>query len=183
MWEQLITQYGYLAIFVGSLLEGETVLILAGIAAHKGYLDFLLVVLLAVCGGVIGDQTFFLLGRYCGGWLLTRYPSIATKVAPASRKIERHKVGFILGVRFMYGLRIAGPVVIGMSKVNFGEFLVLNIVGAIFWACLTAGAGYVFGAGLASLGVRHYLHLVIPIVILLVLGVAAYRWFKASKRR
>jgi membrane protein DedA with SNARE-associated domain len=32
----LISQYGYFALFAGALLEGETVLILAGFAAHQG---------------------------------------------------------------------------------------------------------------------------------------------------
>ena len=33
----LVTQYGYAAVAVGCLLEGETVLLLAGFAAHRGY--------------------------------------------------------------------------------------------------------------------------------------------------
>ena len=40
---QLLTDYGYWAVFVGSLLEGETILILAGFAAHRGYLSLPLV--------------------------------------------------------------------------------------------------------------------------------------------
>jgi hypothetical protein len=53
----LIAQYGYAAAFLGPLFEGETVLLLAGYAAHRGYLDF------AGLGAVTGDQFFFWLGR------------------------------------------------------------------------------------------------------------------------
>lgn len=35
---QLIQQYGYAAVAVGAFLEGETVLILAAVSAHLGYL-------------------------------------------------------------------------------------------------------------------------------------------------
>ena len=35
----LIASYGYYALFVGTFLEGETVLIAAGFAAHRGILD------------------------------------------------------------------------------------------------------------------------------------------------
>jgi membrane protein DedA with SNARE-associated domain len=34
--ESLINTYGYLAILVGTLLEGETILVLGGFAAHRG---------------------------------------------------------------------------------------------------------------------------------------------------
>ncbi|MFZ1201027.1 MAG: hypothetical protein WAO07_12740 [Desulfobacterales bacterium] len=36
--KSLIENYGYVAIFIGTFLEGETVLVLAGLAAHQGYL-------------------------------------------------------------------------------------------------------------------------------------------------
>ena len=41
---QLLSQYGYLAVFIGALLEGESILLLAGYAANSGYLSFALVV-------------------------------------------------------------------------------------------------------------------------------------------
>src|SRR5260370_41283512 len=64
----LLATYGYLAVFVGSLLEGETVLILAGFAAHQGYLSFPLVAGVAFCGGTLGDQSLLFLGpRYRQG--------------------------------------------------------------------------------------------------------------------
>ena len=37
----LIDAYGYLAVFVGAFLEGETILALAGLAAYRGYLQAL----------------------------------------------------------------------------------------------------------------------------------------------
>jgi hypothetical protein len=36
----LIQNYGYVAVFLGTLLESETVLVLAGFAAHRGYLSW-----------------------------------------------------------------------------------------------------------------------------------------------
>lgn len=33
----LISQYGYAALVIGSLAEGETVTLLGGLAAHQGY--------------------------------------------------------------------------------------------------------------------------------------------------
>jgi len=63
---QLLSQYGYLAVFVGALLEGESILLLAGYAANGGYLSFWIVVAIAFFGATLGDQMFFFLGRRYG---------------------------------------------------------------------------------------------------------------------
>lgn len=43
----LIAQYGYAALLAGVFIEGETVLLLAGYAAHRGYLQLDAVVAVA----------------------------------------------------------------------------------------------------------------------------------------
>jgi membrane protein DedA with SNARE-associated domain len=139
---QLLSQHGYLAVFVGSILEGETVLILAGFAAHQGYLSFPIVVMLAFCGGTMGDQMYFFLGRYYGSSILSRFPSLSVRALPVNRLIQSYHASLIIGVRFMYGLRIVGPITIGMSDVVAWRFLLFNMLGASVWAMLIAGAGY-----------------------------------------
>jgi hypothetical protein len=62
----LIARYGYAAVFAGTLLEGETLLLLAAYAAHRGYLDWATVVVVAWLGATLGDQLWFALGRYRG---------------------------------------------------------------------------------------------------------------------
>ena len=66
----LISQYGYAALVIGSLAEGETVTLLGGVAAHQGLLKFPLVVLSVALGGMIGDQVLYL----CGPFLPCRLP-------------------------------------------------------------------------------------------------------------
>lgn len=56
--ESLVTSYGYPAVLVGTFLEGETILVLAGFLAHRGYLDLPLVILTAFLGTFTGDQLF-----------------------------------------------------------------------------------------------------------------------------
>jgi membrane protein DedA with SNARE-associated domain len=38
--ELLLQKFGYLAVFVGTFLEGETILVMAGFFAERGYLTF-----------------------------------------------------------------------------------------------------------------------------------------------
>ncbi|VEC91672.1 membrane protein [Salmonella enterica subsp. enterica] len=59
----LITHYGYAALVIGSMAEGETVTLLGGVAAHQGLLKFPLVAAAVALGGMMGDQLLYLLGR------------------------------------------------------------------------------------------------------------------------
>jgi membrane protein DedA with SNARE-associated domain len=72
----LIQSYGYLAILIGTLFEGETILVLGGFAAHRGHLSLPVVVLVAFAGSLLGDQTMFWVGHIYGGALLRRWPSL-----------------------------------------------------------------------------------------------------------
>jgi len=145
----LIAHYGLITVFAGSLIEGETVLLLAGYAAHQGYLDFAAVVAVATLGAVIGDQVWFVLGRRQGNHLIARRPWLGDETRRALRLIERHSVRILLAMRFIWGLRIALPVAVGMSRVPWQRFVMLNLLSALLWAPLVAGVGYVFGALLA----------------------------------
>jgi membrane protein DedA with SNARE-associated domain len=156
----LISSHGYWVLALGCLLEGETLLLLAGFAAYRGYLNPVAVVAIAAAAGFAGDQFFFWLGRRHGSRVLGRFPSVEHKSARVFRLIERYQAWVIVGVRFAYGLRIAGPIVIGTSNIPALRFVLFNAFGAIIWAILIAGIGYLFGeAAGALLGELHDIEL------------------------
>ena len=139
---ELIQNYGYAAVAVGTFLEGETVLLLAGAAANLGHLSLPVVIFIATLASFAGDQLFFYIGRSHGAKLVARMPSLQARTTRAYALLERHHILVILSIRFLYGLRIAGPIAIGMSKVSWVRFLVLNLIGAIVWAIVVANVGY-----------------------------------------
>ena len=141
-----IAQYGLAAVLAGALFEGETVLLLAGYAAHRGYLDFAAVIAVAVVGAVIGDQIWFILGRRHGARLIARRPWLEASVHRALGLIERHSGKVVFTMRFALGMRTALPIAIGMSRIRWQRFLLLNVLSALLWAPLVAGVGYAFGA-------------------------------------
>ncbi len=175
----LLSHYGYLALFVGCLLEGETLLLLAGIAAHGGYLWLPLVILIAFVGGTLGDQILFFFGRRSGGAILQRWPRFEQPAARVRALVERHSSLLIIGVRFMYGLRLIGPIVIGMSTVSPLRFAILNMLGAALWATSVAGVGYLFGHAiewlLADLAVFEKIALTVAVIVAIVLIVLQRR--------
>ncbi|MGK9172209.1 DedA family protein [Yokenella regensburgei] len=141
----LISQYGYAALVVGSVAEGETITLLGGVAAHQGLLKFPLVVAAVALGGMIGDQLLYLLGRRYGMNILRRFKKHQNKIEKAQRLINRRPWLFVIGTRFMYGFRIIGPILIGASHLPPKIFLPLNIFGAIVWALIFTTLGYVGG--------------------------------------
>src|SRR5438105_14809593 len=106
---------------VGSLLEGETILVLAGFAAHQGLLSLPLTLTIAFIGGTLGDQFFFWLGHTWGASLLRRIPGSDQRVRRVSELLRRHDALLIVGIRFMYGLRIIGPIAMGAGSVSPGR--------------------------------------------------------------
>ncbi|EAW1630017.1 DedA family protein [Salmonella enterica subsp. enterica serovar Herston] len=178
----LITHYGYAALVIGSMAEGETVTLLGGVAAHQGLLKFPLVAAAVALGGMMGDQLLYLLGRCYGGKILRRFPRYHTKIRRAQKMIQRHPYLFVIGTRFMYGFRVVGPLLIGASRLPPKIFLPLNIVGALIWALLFTTLGYLGGEVIApwlhdlDQHLRHGVWLILA--IFLVVGV---RWW--LKRR
>ena len=141
----LIDSYGYWAVFVGAFLEGETILALAGLAAYRGYMDFWLVTLVAMFAGFLGDQFYFFLGRFKGAQILARFPNMQRRAHRFDALLSRWHAPLIVGIRFMYGFRILGPIMLGMGRVEAWRFVLYNFIGAAIWAPLIAGIGYKFG--------------------------------------
>jgi membrane protein DedA with SNARE-associated domain len=146
--EALIARYGLLAVFAGTFLEGETVLILAGFAAHRGYLELPGVMLAAFLGAFFGDQLWFSIGRRGGRGFLARRPALARRVEGVRPWIARHERTVIWSFRFVYGIRSVAPFALGMSGTSPLRFALLNAASGAVWAVLVSGAGYLLGAGL-----------------------------------
>lgn len=172
--EQIIAQYGYLALFAGVAVEGEATLIAASLAAHQGYLDLPWVVVVAFVAAVTGDQFFFFLGRLRGKRYLKSHPSWQSRVGRVQSLLERHNRLVIVLSRFLYGLRSIAPFTMGMSEIKTGTFLFLNAISAFVWAVLVGSFGFLFGALLEMLIVDFKRH--DRAILLLVLLVGAVVW-------
>lgn len=146
--ESVIDTYGYLAVLIGTFLEGETILVAGGFAAHRGYLALPWVIVAAFLGSLCGDQLFFFLGRKHSQSVLARRPTWKARADKANKLLERFRTPFILIFRFLYGLRTVSPFVIGMSSVPAPQFILLNAIGAWVWAAVGGTGGYLFGSAL-----------------------------------
>ena len=180
---ELVSSFGYYAVFFGALLEGETVLIFAGFAAHSGMLDLRYVIAIAFVASTLGDQIFFHLGRLYGVAILNRFPLLRARVPLVQKMLDKYHTMLIPAVRFLYGLRIAGPIIIGISGVSSTRFALLNMLGAFVWAVTIALAGYYFGALLEILlkDIKHF-EAAILLGILLV-GCIIWLWRRSKEKK
>ncbi len=178
--EHLISRFGYPALIVGLLIEGETVLVLAAYSAHRGYLLLPVVIIIACLVSFASDQFLFWLGRLKGVQLLEKRPDWLPRVEKARALLGRNSNVLSLGVRFMYGLRVVMPFVLGMSKLDPKRFALLNFIGALFWATMFGIAGYLFGhlMELILRDVSVYEHWII--LFILIPGVLLWlvRWYR-----
>jgi len=143
--EPLLATYGYLGIFIGTLLEGEATVILAGIAAQQGFLELRSIVVVALFGTILGDQIFYYLARWKGYAWACRSKCFRKNYPKASELLHRHATWLILCSRFLYGLRAVIPASCGVLRIPAWRYSLLNLISALLWTPLMGYLGYSFG--------------------------------------
>jgi membrane protein DedA with SNARE-associated domain len=187
-FKHIIEHYGYLALFIGTFLEGETILLLAGFAAQSPefHLDLRYVILSAFAGSLAGDQTAFFIGRYFGRRLMEKSEKWRARTERVTTMLKKYHEILILSFRFFYGLRNLTPFVLGSIDIPVRKFFVLNAVGAAIWAVSFALIGYGFGSLLENVLARlidnvHYVEL--AVLGLAALAIVAVWIVKLLRRR
>lgn len=179
----LVQQYGLVAVFAGTALEGETVLLLAAASTHLGLLDLRAVIGVAILGAFLGDNIAFTIGRHFGPRASERFPRLAAAIPRVDRLLARWRWAAVIALRFMYGLRVAGPVLIGSGSMPAWEFVAANAVGAVLWATAIGSLGYVAGQAVERMlgNVVEAERMLLALVV--VIGIAALVIHALMRRR
>ena len=144
--EELLHKYGYFAVLVGTILEGGTLLTMAGFLAHQGYMKIVPWVIAAgFAGNFIDTLICYTVGFRGGMAVIKKRPKWQPRLRELSDWLEKYQSLTIIGVRFVPGLRTLGGVAIGIARIPLGKFLILNAVGALLWATTIGLSGYLFG--------------------------------------
>lgn len=141
----LVQTYGYVAVALGCFLEGEAVLLAGSFAAYHGHLALPMVMAIAAFASFLGDVPYFFAGRRYGLRAMRRFPALRSRRKRLQTMLHRHHVVLLLSLRFLYGMRIAGLLALGMSRMPAWRFLALDFAGAVIWSSIVSVAGY--GAG------------------------------------
>ncbi len=171
-----LKEYGYIILFLWSILEGEIGLIMAGILSHTGDMHYLIAIFVAGLGGFAGDQFYFYIGRFNKGFIQRKLHKQRLKFAIAHLLLKKYGWPIIFMQRYLYGLRTIIPMSIGITKYSAKQFALINLISAWVWAAITITPAYFFGSEILDLLAiaRSHWYLAIPIAVGFLYAVHTY---------
>lgn len=146
---------GYVILFFAMVVEGEVILIVAGMLARLKSFDLGDVLWISFAGVMIGDALWYGFGIFA-----SRSKRFAKFVEYAERSVHTFLPHFrtkplqsIMLSKFIYGANHATLIVSGIMRVKFSTFIKAEALASFVWVAIYAVAGYMFGH--AALAVTH----------------------------
>lgn len=172
MLEWGLLHYGYVIVFVGTILEGDAMLLAAAFLAHRGYFQLPLVILVATISTTAFNQVLYTLARRYGSERLKKRVAKDRRLAKVTDWVRQRGTLLLFASRFLWGLKTAIPTACGATGMRPWRFFGVNIAGAIIWGIPVGLAGYA-GAHSISVIFRNLKRYEWPIAGGLLLAVAA----------
>ncbi|WP_168920169.1 DedA family protein [Enterobacteriaceae endosymbiont of Donacia dentata] len=141
---KIINHYGYIIILLSSLIEWETFIVIAGMLAHKKILFLNKILFITVIGSIISNQLLFYIGKKYSKKFLFFFKNYRYKIQKYHTIITKYPYIFII-TKFIYGFRLLSPIIMGIIKISYLKFFLLNITGSIIWTIFFTITGYFFG--------------------------------------
>jgi membrane protein DedA with SNARE-associated domain len=157
--QQLLIHYGLVAVLIGSAIEGDFSLLLAGVVSHLGIFPFEWAVAAGTLGSLLGDTAWYALGRLRGPKF--REGKFYRRVGPTINRLARQLGPWeLLAARFVYGTKAASMVFWGLHGLSLPRFLLIDALGCAIGTTVFTGLGYlVSGSATALLGKVHRVQL------------------------
>lgn len=153
---EIAHQYGYLAVFLGILLEnigiplpGETITIVGGFLAGSKELNYWYVLGSAIAGASLGGTIGYWIGRK-GGWgLLVKIGSFfrmsEEKLLNLKNEFSGNAGKAVFVGRFIALLRVFASPLAGVAEMPFLKFTAYNLLGATTWATVMVSIAFFAG--------------------------------------
>jgi membrane protein DedA with SNARE-associated domain len=172
--------WGYLLLFVGTFVEGETILIIFGaLCALSSNLDITIAITCAFAGSLSGDQFAFYITRWKKDWIKHKLRKKKALMNKALDLLHDHSTWWLLSFRFFYGLRNVTSFAVGLSHISAPRFILLNSIGALVWAVTFGLAGYFFGKTF----INNMGHIQIQILGALCVVALILWWYRIRRNR
>ena len=128
-------------------LPGDSLLFALGsVAAQSSQpLNILLLLVLLSAAAIIGNQVNYILGRYFGVRLFSRWIN-PRHLQQAHDFYERYGAVTLVFARFTPILRTFAPFVAGISNMGLGRYTLYNFISGALWVVSLLLLGYFFGS-------------------------------------
>lgn len=195
LWLFLFIVFAETGLFAGFFLPGDSLLFVAGIYSNElaaelfnlnnDLLNLLLLALLVIFSGVLGNMVGYWFGAASGPYLFRKEDTFFFKkkhLLAAKDFYDKHGGGAIVFARFLPIIRTFAPIIAGIVRMEKHKFSFYNIVGCIAWAIIMLFAGhYLYKFFLSQFGfdLKERLELIVlgiilvttaPVIIKLVTG-------------
>ncbi len=151
-----LVHYGAIALFfllaLGILalpIPDETLMVTAGFLISRGSLTMTATVLAAYLGAMCGITLSYVIGRYGGSVLLTKYGRLVRmtekRIARTRHWFGRFGMWVLCFGYFIPGVRHFTGYLVGTVRISFCKFSLFAFSGAIIWASTFLGFGYFLG--------------------------------------
>ncbi len=188
--DQFLAAYGYFALFgllmlgiVGPLIPDETILVLAGIAIHRGQMHPVAALCVATAGSLCGITLSYLLGRTGVVYALHKFPfldrHVASHLPEAHKWFDRFGKWTLFFGYFIAGVRHFTALVAGTSGLDPKTFAMYAYPGGCIWVACFLAMGYYLGEEWQSLA--HNLDTA-AIVVAAAVAIAAAAWWLWKRR-
>lgn len=145
-----IINYGYWAIFIGMVIEGPVITVLAGFLTSLGFFKFYWVYLIVVLADILGDSIAYAIGYFGRKQVLLRVFSYfqmkEEKLLGIEEFFKRHGGKSVFISKFIAGAGSWTLISAGLAKMNLKKFYKNSTIAALFKSALYVGVGYFFGA-------------------------------------
>jgi membrane protein DedA with SNARE-associated domain len=161
---ELMKEYSYIILYLWSILEGETGLLMAGIFSHTGDMNIYLSIFIAGLGGFTGDTIYFSIGRYNKRYVHKKFKGQRRKFALAHLLLKKYGWPIIFIQRYLYGLRTIIPISIGLTGYDAKLFAIINLFSAWAWAAITILPAWYFGEEILQMlaVAKQYWYIALP---------------------
>ena len=190
-----ITQYGYLAIFLGLVfgivglpVPDETLLTFTGYLIYKGHLKAPIAVAAALSGSISGITLSYWVGRTFGMGVIHRYGRyvhIREEHIQKAHRWFRHMGHWSLTIGyFIPGVRHVTAFAAGMSELEAPQFALFAYSGAVLWVSTFLSIGYFLGERwhYVQAYVDRYMLLASIAAAIVVAGYLAWRYWWRKRR-
>lgn len=132
---------------VTPFLPGDSLLFAAGAFAALGALNPLILLGLLIFAAIVGDTVNYWIGHWIGPRAFSGEIRFLKQeyMDRTHRFYEKHGGKTIILARFVPIIRTFAPFVGGIGAMNYGRFIMYNIVGGVAWVSLFILSGYFFG--------------------------------------
>jgi len=155
LWLFLFIVFAETGLFAGFFLPGDSLLFVAGIYSNElaaelfqfnnDFLNLLLIAVLVIFSGVLGNMVGYWFGAASGPFLFSRKDTFFFKkkhLFAAKEFYDKHGGGAIVFARFLPIIRTFAPIIAGVVRMEKHRFTMFNIIGSVAWAISMLFAGH-----------------------------------------